>query len=179
MKNNINFTFKFTNFASYYYAMKTPLFSGFICDLLFVERHALAYIKSESASGNGFCSTYRFILSESRENLPKTTVFDLHFTAKNECFFCGRIEKRTYARREKTVEENDDYGRSKNVDMKIHVQQMRDDMPSAINKATPCPLVDDLLVLNEFEAGQPSKGRDAFVMKSEFGIASICRFLAC
>ena len=46
------------------------------------------------------------------------------------------------------------------MDMKIHVQQMRDDMPSAINEATPCPLVDDLLVLNEVEAGQPSKERD-------------------
>ena len=41
--------------------------------------------------------------------------------------------------------------------LKIHVQ-MKDDMPSAINETTPC-LLDDLLVLNEFEAGQTSKPR--------------------
>ena len=68
-----------------------------------------------------------------------------------------KMERRNYVRREKTVEDNDSYSRSKNVNMKIHVQ-MKDDMPSAINETTPC-LLDDLLVLNEFEAGQTSKPR--------------------
>ena len=84
----------------------------------------------------------------------------LHLLQKMNVFHVRRIENRTYVRRGKTDEESDNYGRSKSVDMKIHVQQMRDDMPSAINEATPCPLVDDLLVVNEFEAGQPSKERD-------------------
>lgn len=70
-------------------------------------------------------------------------------------FSVRRIKRRTYATREKTVDDKDNYGRSENVNMKIHVQ-MKDDMPSAINETTPCPL-DDLLVLNEFEAGQTSK----------------------
>ena len=61
----------------------------------------------------------------------------LFYGKKMNVLSVRKMKRRNNVRREKTVEDNDSYSRSKNVNMKIRVQ-MKDDMPSAINETTPC-----------------------------------------
>jgi hypothetical protein len=61
-------------------------------------------------------------------------------------FHVRKIEKRTYVRRVKVVKSN--HGHYESDNMKIHLQMGDDDMPSAINEATP-RLAEFIAVLNK------------------------------
>ena len=83
-------------------------------------------------------------------------------------FHVRKIEKRTYVRRVKVVKSN--HGHYESDNMKIHLQMGDDDMPSAINEATPLSprLAEFIAVLN--------KGREFGPCFSELAVSETRSF---